>query len=58
VWQSHDRAGVQFEPGQTQAPPSDPPHARASAPRAGSDLRRQSREEAGPGGSPGRSRSW
>ena len=58
MWQSHDRAGVKFGPSQTRAPTSDPGHARATAARAGSDMRWSSRDAAGPGGTAGRSRSW
>lgn len=58
MWQSDHRAGVKFGPVQAQAPASDPPHVRATASRAGSDVRRQSRDEAGPNGASGRSRFW
>jgi PilZ domain-containing protein len=58
VWQSHDRAGVEFGPSQSEAPTNDPPHARVAAPRAGSDLRQHSRDGAGSSGTTGRSRSW
>jgi diguanylate cyclase (GGDEF)-like protein len=38
MWQSDHRVGVEFALGQSQARPSDPPHARMAAPRTGSDL--------------------
>ena len=57
AWQSHDRAGVEFALGQAEPPPSDPPHARVAAPRAGSDSRRPSRNGAGASAPTGRSRS-
>ena len=58
VWQSHDRAGVEYALRRSEAPPSDPPHARVAAPRASSDLRSPGRNGAGAGAPTGRSRSW
>ena len=58
MWQSDHRAGVKFGPSQAPAPASDPPHARATASRAGSDARLPSRDGAGSSGTTGRSRSW
>jgi hypothetical protein len=58
MWQSDHRAGVKFGPGQAQAPTSDPPHARATASRAGGDSRWPGRDGASSSGTTGRSRSW
>jgi len=38
AWQSDHRVGVQFAVSESQTPPTDAPHARAAAPRTGSDL--------------------
>jgi hypothetical protein len=58
AWQSHHRAGVEFARRQSETPPSDPPHARLVASRAGNDLRSPRQHGAGPGTTTGRSRSW
>jgi hypothetical protein len=58
VWQSDHRVGVEFEHRPADAPPSDPAHAQMAAPRAGSDLRRPSRNGGVSAATPGRSRSW
>ena len=58
VWQSHDRAGVEFSLRPSEALASDAPQPQVAAPRAGSDSRRPNRNGAGAGATTGRSRSW
>ena len=58
VWQSHDRAGVEFAPRPSEALPSDGPQPQVAAPRAGGDSRGPSRNGAGADAFPGRSRAW
>ncbi len=58
VWQSHDRAGVEFTLRSSEGPPSDVPGPQVASPRTGSDSRGSTRNGADAGATPGRSRSW
>jgi hypothetical protein len=58
VWQSQQRAGVEFTARRSQMAPSDPHHARPAASPAGNDLRGARHNRADPSTVASRPRSW